>query len=443
MSAAVFPMSILLVILLTIPFVVGVYVYRDASRRGMNALLWALVAAFGPVLVGLIIYLLVRGNYSDLRCPGCDGTVTEQFVVCPKCGIKLRAACPNCAMPIEPDWKVCPKCTQPLTGAYADIQPPVRAKDKSIGKILAMVLIIPVLLIGILAFSFSANFFGGASSLMAESIDEYFEETNPSNYNGDVIKYKVYHWLERVKADPSQAHALQYEYSHESGKEYFLLVFVPGADHQEDLLMDHRGSIFGTTLALDLHSGGKIGRLYNISYTGKKAPNLKIKLDGKSFPCEVTTVDYNPTQFYIVPQYDEVDRGDEFFWLPQRITVVKLVNGHKEDFVYLTDRYMRYDILSSIDGAPYLDWKNDMYWKYRKNDISEEYDIKNGFDIIIEYKVEEPFEDYASVQHDNMIQCIVFEQQGSYYLIDDRQENGCYIREIDEHLYNTLNDLFE
>ena len=108
MSAAVFPMSILLVVLLTVPLMVGVYVYRDASRRGMNALLWALVAAFGPVLVGLIIYLLVRGNYSDLRCPQCDEAVKEQFVVCPKCGTKLRAACPNCAMPVEPDWKVCP-----------------------------------------------------------------------------------------------------------------------------------------------------------------------------------------------------------------------------------------------------------------------------------------------------------------------------------------------
>ena len=103
MSVAVFPISVLLLLIVAVPFIVGIYVYRDASRRGMNALLWALASAIGPALIGLIIYLLVRGNYSDLRCPQCDETVKEQFVVCPKCGIKLRAACPNCAMPVEPD----------------------------------------------------------------------------------------------------------------------------------------------------------------------------------------------------------------------------------------------------------------------------------------------------------------------------------------------------
>ncbi len=442
MSAAVFPMSILLVILLTVPLMVGVYVYRDAGRRDMNPILWALVAAVGPALVGLIIYLLVRGNYSDLRCPGCDGTVTEQFVVCPKCGIKLRAACPSCAMPVESDWKVCPKCTQPLVDIQTDVQPPVRAKDKSIGKVLAVVLIVPVLLIAILVLSFSTFLSDESSALIAGPVDDYFAEMNPYTDEA-LIAFKVRNWLNKIEVQSDQAHALRYDYSHESGNEYFYLVYVPGAGQQEEPIMNHSGSIFGTTLTLDLHSNRSDGLFYNISYSGKKAPNLKIMLDGKALPCEVTTVNYNPTLFYIVPQYDEVDPRDDSIFFPQRITVVKLVNGHKEDFAYLTDHYRRYDVLSSIDGAPYLDWTNDMYWKYRKNDISEEYDIKNGFDIIIEYKVEEPFEDYASVQHDNMIHCIVFEQQGSYYLIDDRQENGSYIREIDEHLYNTLSSLFE
>ncbi len=62
---------------------------------------------------------------------------------------------------------------------------------------------------------------------------------------------------------------------------------------------------------------------------------------------------------------------------------------------------------------------------------------------MIEYTVEEPFEDYPSVQHYNMIHCIAFEQEGGYYLMDDRSEEGSFIREIDEHLYNTLGALFE
>ena len=95
MSIAVFPVFIVLAIAIIIPFIIGFYVYQDAKRRGMNAILWALVAAVAPALIGLIVYLLVRGEYSNLRCPNCDTPVREQFVVCPKCGAKLRASCPN------------------------------------------------------------------------------------------------------------------------------------------------------------------------------------------------------------------------------------------------------------------------------------------------------------------------------------------------------------
>lgn len=123
MSIAFSNVTIVLAFMLIIPLIIFVYVYRDAKRRGMNAILWALIAAIAPTLIGLIVYLLVRGSYSDLRCPVCDTPVQEQFVVCPKCGTKLHASCSNCAAPVEPDWKVCPKCAQPLTDAQADVHP--------------------------------------------------------------------------------------------------------------------------------------------------------------------------------------------------------------------------------------------------------------------------------------------------------------------------------
>ena len=155
---ATFPVFIVLAVIIILPFVIGVYVYRDAKRRGMNAILWALVAALAPSLIGLLVYLLVRSNYSDLRCPQCDTPVKEQFVVCPRCGAKLRPACPNCATPVEVDWKLCPKCTQPLDEVQVDVRMPIKAKDRSIWKVLAIVLIIPALLIAILALSLSVSF---------------------------------------------------------------------------------------------------------------------------------------------------------------------------------------------------------------------------------------------------------------------------------------------
>ena len=36
---------------------IGVYVYRDARNRGLNAVLWTLIALLAPSLVGFIIYL--------------------------------------------------------------------------------------------------------------------------------------------------------------------------------------------------------------------------------------------------------------------------------------------------------------------------------------------------------------------------------------------------
>ena len=93
------PLFMLMIIVALLPLLIGVYVYRDAKRRGMNAALWTLIAILAPSLIGFIIYLLVRGNYSNLKCPRCAATVTEQYVVCPKCGAKLKPSCPNCLKP--------------------------------------------------------------------------------------------------------------------------------------------------------------------------------------------------------------------------------------------------------------------------------------------------------------------------------------------------------
>lgn len=167
-----FSIIILLAIVLAVPIIVGVYVYRDAKRRNMNAALWTLIAMLAPSLIGLIIYLLVRGNYSNLRCPQCGAAVTEQYAVCPRCGAKLRAACPNCSFPIEPDWRVCPRCATSLEECTGqEITPPVRPKDQSLWKILAVVLIIPILLIVFVMLGTVSFTSTGASNVMVHEVD--------------------------------------------------------------------------------------------------------------------------------------------------------------------------------------------------------------------------------------------------------------------------------
>lgn len=69
------PLFMLMIIVALLPLLIGVYVYRDAKRRGMNAALWTLIAILAPSLIGFIIYSacagqLFQSEMSTLRCHG-------------------------------------------------------------------------------------------------------------------------------------------------------------------------------------------------------------------------------------------------------------------------------------------------------------------------------------------------------------------------------------
>ena len=290
----VIPILLVMAFLILLPVVIGVYVYRDANRRGMNALLWALVAVFAPSLVGFLIYLLVRGNYSDLRCPRCGAPVDGQFVVCPVCGAKLRPSCPNCAMPVEPDWKLCPRCAQPLPERQTDVDVPVREKDRSLWKVLAVVLIVPILLLTLLFLAMRVSSGGGSASFRAVTVSEYYEEMEEDGKAETAAAVKD--WAESVDWTVRSAYALRYtsEYN-----QHFFLVYIPGIGEPNRVGFGPSSSIFGTTLKLELDSSGGETAFLNLSSSAEKIPNLKIKIDGKTIPCEVTTVDYNPTLYFL------------------------------------------------------------------------------------------------------------------------------------------------
>ena len=113
-------------------FAVVLWVYRDAERRRMSGLLWALLVFIGN-LVGLLIYLIVRQDHpcceepagspassppgaaadSPKRpsaCPVCQKPAEKGFAYCPHCGASLQKICPGCGKPADNAWKVCPHC---------------------------------------------------------------------------------------------------------------------------------------------------------------------------------------------------------------------------------------------------------------------------------------------------------------------------------------------
>jgi hypothetical protein len=109
--------AIPLLIMTFIWLAVVIWVYRDAEKRGMNGLLWALLVFIGSI-VGLIIYLIVRtepgtrlvNGAAKEPCPSCGQEVAAGFVFCPHCGFRVKPVCPSCQKPVDKSWKACPHC---------------------------------------------------------------------------------------------------------------------------------------------------------------------------------------------------------------------------------------------------------------------------------------------------------------------------------------------
>ena len=438
-TAAVLTVLPLLLLTVLLPVCIGVYVYRDARRRGMNALLWTLVAVAAPALIGLIVYLLVRGNYTDLQCPNCAAPVKPDFVVCPQCGTKLRSACPNCATPIEPDWAVCPKCTQPLPPEARRYTPPVHKPDKGLKQILLVVILVPLLFIGALLLGNLAMSFGGGSMGIQEwPASDYFE--NAELPESDLREVRS--WLNDAIEDPDHAHALMYEQKGPDKKEsnYYTLLYIPGASGAVQTHFDRESSIFGTKIKLQFTDTGRSDTLFSMISTSKRPPKIVVHVGENKINCIVDTVSFNPTTFYIVPNDAEApspeSAADSTRFLPERVSVVKIEDNTNVGVSEFTDNDEEdlLKLLAAIDAAPYLDLENPIY---SKADGSGGYDFRNGYDIIIEYRTRDD-----RISPPDMMHCLAFEQDGRYYLIDDRSDNARFIRSIDEGFYVYLESRF-
>ena len=85
------------------------YVYGDARRRGMNHVLWTLLAIFIPNAIGIILYFILRDPI-PVPCPACGTPARKGHAFCAGCGAAGRTACPQCRQPVEPGWRNCARC---------------------------------------------------------------------------------------------------------------------------------------------------------------------------------------------------------------------------------------------------------------------------------------------------------------------------------------------
>ncbi|MBO5126971.1 MAG: zinc ribbon domain-containing protein [Clostridia bacterium] len=277
---SIFNLLILLSVFLIVPILIGVYVYRDATRRGMNALVWTLITLFAPSLIGFIIYLLVRSNYSDLECPKCGTTIKEEYVLCLKCGAKLHPFCPNCSAPVEPDWKVCPRCAASLEEIAQDVVVPTRKKDKSLGVILLLVILIPVILIiafvGLFAFQMAGTTGPtGGTSIYA---------VNPDAYMAEMQSDEIAAWYQNC--NDNRVHILTY--GNEDEDSVYYLMYLPGLRDTREIDFDNNEGFFRNILEIEYDVEGRNTGEYLILAvcTGNdKAKKLQITCDDKKMDC--------------------------------------------------------------------------------------------------------------------------------------------------------------
>ena len=149
--STMFMMLIILLIHIAIPVCIGVYVYQDAKARGMEAVLWTLVAVLIPSFIGLIIYLIARTKYSVRRCARCGAVVEEHYAVCPQCGVNLHDCCTSCGRSVQPDWNVCAHCGASLS-QYREsnvVEPP--SAGKTLWVALGIIAVLAILILFVLS----------------------------------------------------------------------------------------------------------------------------------------------------------------------------------------------------------------------------------------------------------------------------------------------------
>ncbi len=198
--------------------------------------------------------------------------------------------------------------------------------------------------------------------------------------------------------------------------------------------------LFGATLNLRLERTGYSGSLYCVQTGVEVPPAPRVVLGGKHIRCEMQVVDYNPTLFFIQPNYAQAELGSAE--LPERLSVVKIVGNtnagatevtgspgyaaasENAGVVEIADKGLMLKILSAIDSGERVPMEQ-----------TPDYDFKEGFEIIVEYQIQE-----GLIMHPNMARHLVFMDGGICYLIDDRVTNSARI--MGEDFYTLLENLF-
>ncbi|MCL2140540.1 MAG: zinc ribbon domain-containing protein [Dehalococcoidia bacterium] len=279
---------------LILPILIGIFVYRDAKSRDMNALMWLLIVIVAPMFIGLIIYFIVRSNYSNLKCPSCQAPVSEQYLACPSCGIKLKASCANCGAHIQSGWSVCPNCASLLSNERLDYSQPIARSGKIPSRaLIAVLIILPLIILVPLGIGFALRSSAGVDTVTLSSL----QSTNNYSYHPEVTA-----WLQEC-TDTSKIYALR-SVSIDKWVEY--LFYMP--DHKmyfESYSSTKTNETIKFISATEIEPyGQQFFAVIQAKYNGSpETIDITVWVSGEAIPCEVTEGNY-----FMVPVITVIQR---------------------------------------------------------------------------------------------------------------------------------------
>ncbi|MFB0959082.1 MAG: DUF4825 domain-containing protein [Clostridiaceae bacterium] len=286
MYAASFYLIFVAALFLVLPILIGVYVYRDANSRGMNAALWTLIAALAPSGIGLIIYLVVRSDYNSLECPNCKAPILEEYSSCPKCGTSLKAKCTNCGKAIASGWQNCAHCGEPVP-ADAMIPTLPKRKDNGLGKILVAVILIPVLIISTLVFglaSFRSGHPTSVGSVDGMRIEDFAENKVVSD------------WLKSCDASGTGIYVLEYQYPKDDSSNLNrsnYIVYRTGLSKDVNVAAVGFQNFFKESLRIEYNDSEITGatdyHIYQVDYSTTAKVQLEVLVNGQKADYKLTT----------------------------------------------------------------------------------------------------------------------------------------------------------
>ena len=286
MYAASFYLIFVAALFLVLPILIGVYVYRDANSRGMNAALWTLIAALAPSGIGLIIYLVVRSDYNSFECPNCKAPILEEYATCPKCGTSLKAKCTNCGKAIASGWQNCAHCGEPIPGD-AKIPTLPKRKDNGLGKILVAVILIPVLIISTLIFglaSFRSGHPTSVGSVDGMRIEDFAENKVVSD------------WLKSCDASGTGIYVLEYQYPKDDSSNLNrsnYIVYRTGLSKDVNVAAVGFQNFFKESLRVEYNDSEITGstdyHIYQVDYSTTAKVQLEVLVNGQKADYKLTT----------------------------------------------------------------------------------------------------------------------------------------------------------